>query len=161
MTSLEDMINAQSDLQIVMGFDIENMTQAQRIEYIHANATNVILEIGEALGEIDWKPWAKGSDIREDACFGELRDAWQCLTNMMLAVKVGDSPAMIAEELESALYAKQAINRQRVIDGYDGHTNKCPECKRALDDVAVACTLSENGYYCDIDGVVYRNTSRA
>ena len=139
MTDLGELIDAQAQLQRDMGYDIELMTQAERISYIHTQATNVIGEVMEALGEVDWKPWAKGQDIREDACFGELRDAWQCLTNMMLAVKVGDGPADVAAQLGEAIAEKHVINRRRITSGYDGRTNKCPRCRRAYDDVAVTC----------------------
>jgi hypothetical protein len=46
----------------------------------------------------------------------------------------------ITDEEHDRLYQeKMELNRQRQRDGYDG-MNKCPKCKRALDDPEVKCT---------------------
>lgn len=157
MTRLADMIEAQRALQVAMGFDIAKMNDAERIEYIHGNATNVICEIAEALGEVDWKPWTSVNHIYEDALFSELRDAWQCLTNMMMAAHPRYTPHTLASELETALYAKHKVNYDRIAANYDGRSTKCPGCKRALDDPAVECSRSAAGYHCAVTGFTTRS----
>jgi len=147
------MMAAQRDLQRKMGYDIPNMTQTERIAYIHENATNVLAEIVEALGEVDWKSWVNTKNIHEERCFGELRDAWQCLTNMMFAVLPNYDDVALANLLEAKLIEKHRVNIARIEAGYDGRTNKCPECKRALDDADVECMKSAAGYHCAVTGV--------
>lgn len=132
------MIAAQLRLQRALGYDVEQMSQEARIHYIHEQVTNVVAEAMEALQEVDWKSWTNGTEIREETCFGELRDAWQCLTNAMWLVTRGD-PEAIADYLEVKLYEKHATNYKRLYEGYDGHSNKCPGCRRAYDDEGVNC----------------------
>lgn len=100
-------------------------------------------ELHEALNEIGWKPWATSRHVDDDACFGELRDAWQFLTNAMLTVHQV-SPSELAELLEESLDAKLEKNYARLERGYEG-TEKCPGCKRALDEVALSTTRRPNG----------------
>lgn len=140
-TELVRMMASQCALQRAMGYDVEAMTQEERVRYIHENVTNVVSEVMEALAEVNWKSWSQGSEIRQDACFGELRDAWQCLTNAMWAV-YSDRPYELARRLADAVEAKHVVNYRRLIEGYDGHSNKCPACRRALDDTAVRCTVT-------------------
>lgn len=146
MDRLAQLIDAQRALQLALGFDVKKMSDAERVQYIHANATNAMLEVGEALGEVNWKPWSSGAEVHEEAYFGELRDAWQHLTNLMLAAYPWASPEQLAALLSDKVYEKHIINYERIRTGYDGRSNKCSRCKRALDDVAVTCTADACHY---------------
>jgi hypothetical protein len=140
------MITSQLNLQRALGFDVTHMTERQRVDYIRDNALNVIGEVMEALNEVNWKPWSSGTEIRQDACFAELRDAWQHLTNTMWAV-YGETAYALAQRLEEKLEEKHDVNYRRLIEGYDGHSTKCRRCRRALDDPAVHCVPDLD--YCD------------
>lgn len=134
MTELHEMIAAQRGLQEKLGYHLEQMTQNERIDYIKENALALTDELHEALAETGWKSWATSRHINHDAYLGELRDAWQFLTNMMLAVE--PDPVKLADWFADALSEKHGVNHRRV-GNYDGVSTKCPSCKRALDEVAI------------------------
>jgi hypothetical protein len=123
------MITSQLNLQRALGFDVTHMTERQRVDYIRDNALNVIGEVMEALNEVNWKPWSSGTEIRQDACFAELRDAWQHLTNTMWAV-YGETAYALAQRLEEKLEEKHDVNYRRLIEGYDGHSTVSPRAGR-------------------------------
>ena len=137
-TPLADMIAEQHKYITTLGKDPHVMNDGDQIEFIKEQTLALISELNEMLGEIGWKSWATSHHINRDAAFGELRDAWQFLTNLMIAV-TGESGNRLATMLETELYRKHTINYQR-IGNYDGVSTKCPECKRALDDANVKCT---------------------
>jgi dimeric dUTPase (all-alpha-NTP-PPase superfamily) len=138
MDRLADMISSQHKLQVALGNDITEMTPEQRITYVKDQVLALQSEIGEFLNEVGWKPWASSRHINADEAFGELRDAWQFLTNLMIAV-TGMTNELLAAKLETELYRKHTVNYQR-IGAYDGVSTKCPDCKRALDDPGATCT---------------------
>src|SRR5690606_3594182 len=78
-------------------------------------------------------------EVHAEAFFAELVDAWHFLMNLMLIAYPDRTPEQIATELTNRYKRKNAKNLQRQLDGYDGKSNKCPACKRALDDEAVRC----------------------
>lgn len=133
MTDLAKMMAAQLELQRVKGTDPTAMTLEERIQFIKDQVLACTDELHEALAEVGWKPWASARFISENSAFGELRDAWQFLTNLMFAV-TQDSPEDLAKRLEDNLYEKLEINHRRMAEGYDGVSTKCPQCKRALDE---------------------------
>jgi len=134
VTELHEMIAAQRDLQEKLGYHFEQMTQNERIEYIKESALALTDEVHEALAETGWKSWATSRHVNREPYLGELRDAWQFLTNMMLAAE--PDPVTLAEWLSSALAKKHRVNHDR-IGAYDGVTTKCPSCSRALEDVTI------------------------
>ena len=133
---LEAMLDAQWALQQRLGNKYAEMTLEERITHVKDMVLAATDELHEALGEIGWKPWATSRHLNEDAAFGELRDAWQFLTNAMFAVTT-DAPEHLAQRLFDALMDKLEINHERIERGYDGVSDKCPGCGRALDEVNV------------------------
>jgi dimeric dUTPase (all-alpha-NTP-PPase superfamily) len=104
------------------------------------NHTAAIDELSEFLNEVTWKPWStQRGTFNRDAAIGELVDCAHFIAN--LAVSLGCTDG----EWESRYQAKQLLNAKRQQDGYDGK-NKCPNCKRALDDPGVQCTPDECAY---------------
>lgn len=134
MTELYEMIAAQRNLQEKLGHHFEQMTQNERIDYIKENALALTDEVHEALAETGWKSWATSRHVNREPYLGELRDAWQFLTNMMLAVE--PDPVKLADWFADALSEKHDVNHRRV-GNYDGVSTKCPSCKRALDEVVI------------------------
>jgi hypothetical protein len=132
MDRLHEMIGAQHALQRALNTDPYKMNDEERIQYIKDQVLALQLEIAEFMNEVGWKPWATSRHINRDAAFGELRDAWQHLTNLMLAVN-GGLASDVARDLETELYRKHTLNYER-IGAYDGVSDKCPACKRALDE---------------------------
>lgn len=95
-----------------------------------ANMFSLMKELTEAGDEIGWKPWAQPRGwVNREAYVGELVDVGHFLANLLVAVGVTDA------EWEERYRAKQAVNLQRQVDGYDGISTKCPVCHRALDDM--------------------------
>lgn len=134
MINLAELIAAQRDLQLRLGNDVTKMSTEQQIEFIKSNVLACTDELHEALAETGWKPWATSRHINAEAFFGELRDAWQFLVNMMLVVQ--PDPEALAEWFARALITKIAVNTARV-NNYDGVSSKCPVCRRALDEVPI------------------------
>jgi dimeric dUTPase (all-alpha-NTP-PPase superfamily) len=108
----------------------------ERIQYVKDMTLALIAELHEMLNEIGWKPWATSNHINEAAAFGELRDAWQFLMNLMFAVTL-KTPYELADELYVAHARKTVINVDRARNGYDGVAGKCPQCHRDLGEVEV------------------------
>lgn len=143
MIDLTQLITAQRDLQLKLGNDTASMTPEEKIEFIRLNVLACVDELHEALGETGWKPWASSRHINEGAFFGELRDAWQFLTNMMLCVF--PEPDELAKHFASSLTDKLAVNHRRADGGYDGVNTKCQHCGRALEDVVIEEVRLEGG----------------
>lgn len=122
---------------------IPRMTVEERVQYIKDNVLAAEDELHEAIRETSWKPWAKGTFIREEAYVGELVDLYHFVMNLMLAVVGPDMEIKTVDELASVMYTryleKRGVNIQRQLDGYDGVSTKCPGCGRAYDDRGVTC----------------------
>lgn len=133
--TFQDALNAQHELQIKsFGLDPKGLDDEQKLEWIRWNMLALMDELHEALAETGWKPWAKSKHVARDAYVSELVDAFHFLMNLMLVVDCD------ADEFLAKYFEKRGINAARQAAGYDGVTGKCPDCKRALDDVAVTCT---------------------
>lgn len=153
------MLARQRALQERLGYDFESMTPEQRVAYIKEMYIAAVKELGEALDETQWKPWAKGEHVIHQVPFGsELSDAWQFITNMWFVAYPGVSITGIAEMMNTYHETKVDINHRRIDQNYDGK-NKCPTCKRALDDPHVDCEVDPNGggHHCTVTGVTYLN----
>ena len=136
--TLQDMLHTQSKLQEAFDDRAVSDDPRQSCEYLKDMALATLDEVHELLGEIGWKPWASSKHINTEEARGEWIDAWHFMMNM--ANKLGMDETMI----QTMYYAKAEINLQRIQDGYDGVSTKCPGCKRALDDPAVECYKSKN-----------------
>lgn len=132
---LANIFAAQHRLQVRAGMDPLTMTDAERIEYIKEMTLACTDELHEALNEIGWKTWATSRHIDEEKAFGELRDAFQFLMNLMLAVYQGP-PEKVADHLAHVFYDKLLINQKRIAELYTG-TEKCPGCRRAMDELKI------------------------
>jgi len=117
------------------GKDPSTLEGDELAEFVIWNHTALIDEMSEFLGEIKWKPWVSSGrgTTNRDAAIGELVDVAHFLANLAVAMGCTD------EEWISRYQAKMAVNAARQRDGYTGE-NKCPVCRRALDDAAVLCT---------------------
>lgn len=133
---LTRMIAKQLLLQRHHQTDPTAVPEDRRADWIAHMILAATSELHEALNEIGWKAWASSRHVNDEACFGELRDVWQFLTNAMFTV-YQVSPSELAELLEESLDAKLKKNYARVDSGYAG-TEKCPGCRRALDEVTLS-----------------------
>lgn len=142
---LQLMLQMQLDLQKNhMGANPQTLTGDAMADFMRWNAFALEDEIHEAMGEVDWKPWAKPKvrGIREEAFLKEMVDAFHFFMNMLLC-GFPDSPAVIADKFVKAYIAKNAVNAQRQADGYDGISTKCPNCKRELSEVEQLARFSK------------------
>lgn len=144
---LRDAVAAQDALQIKAygGVSPTDLDPEAKIEFIRWNMLALEDELHEALGEVGWKPWATSRHINTEAFKGELVDALHFFMNLLLVADI------TADELLEAYQKKREKNIKRQEAGYDGVTEKCPHCKRALDDDAVECredTLHPGVFIC-------------
>lgn len=147
MDRLENMLKAQLDIQGIINPDLPPLNERdldQRIDAIRYNYIALVQELSEAMNEVGWKSWATSRHINAEM-FGELRDVFQFLVNLMF-LATGDSPEKLAHRLVHDLAAKHEVNIQRAKGNYDGVSTKCPRCKRALDEVTLTIVYAENGY---------------
>lgn len=134
---LEQMFAAQREVQAVIAVDpVIILDQDERIDYIRTQVLACVAELMEMLDEIGWKPWATSRHVNENAAFGELRDAWQFLMNLMMAVTLAP-PEEVAARLHAELLEKHVINYHRALNDYDGVDGKCRQCHRDLAEVEV------------------------
>lgn len=133
MIDLTVLVKGQKRLNEALGHNYETMTIEERISYIKENVLACIAELNEALNEVGWKSWATSQHINKEQFFGELRDAWQFLTNLMLVIE--HNPEDLAKKFAASVIHKHIINMNRINDGYDGVSTKCSHCGRALDEV--------------------------
>lgn len=133
------------------GHDFTKMTNDQIVQYVRDQQQSAVTELGEALNEVDWKPWTSGPrTVRRDAYLGELIDTLHFWINMVLAVSGQMQPREIADEIFTRFALKNRVNVQRQVDGYDGRSTKCGGCGRATDDLGVNCTRVGDQGWCEI-----------
>jgi hypothetical protein len=136
---LDKMFELQRELQLnTYGKDPGTLTGEERIQFLKDMHVAQIDEMHESLGEIGWKPWATSKHVNEAAMQGELVDEFHFFMNRCMAV--GMTPDMLYDKY----VAKRNKNIARQEAGYDGVSEKCPGCRRALDDDAVACHFQGN-----------------
>lgn len=100
-----------------------DLADEARDHYVAAMSTALMVELGEALQEISWKPWASGEWFRREAYLMELIDVLHFWMNLVLIAT--DDPMDVIE-----VYMRKAqINAERQRDGYTGE-GKCPACGR-------------------------------
>lgn len=92
------------------------------------NAAALVFELGEASDEIGWKPWATDRRLDRGKYIAELVDLMHFLANLLRLANVS------GRELTMAYQAKMTKNLQRWQQGYDGVSDKCPNCHRELDE---------------------------
>lgn len=142
MTPLEMQHRLQLD---AYGINYATMTDEEKIVAAKDMILALTDELHEALAEIGWKPWATSRHINGEAFKGELIDAYHFLMNLFLIAGMNDN------EVERRYREKNRRNLDRQIEGYDGISGKCPNCKRALDDSKDATTFHP---YCSYDCLV-------
>jgi hypothetical protein len=154
---LDFMLRTQREFQEMMnGYPLDSQDIETRIENIKTSVLAALDELHEALGEIGWKPWATSRHINNDAFRSELIDVWHFLMNLFLHA------GMTGDDIIRLYIEKQAKNRARQRDGYDGVTGKCPSCRRSYDDAGVLCTPThtepgDGMGWCEIDGTTVRH----
>lgn len=141
---LEAMFAQQRAFQESLGMDYDNMTNLDRIYEFKEMKLALEMELAEALDEMGWKPWASSKHFNQLAVQGELVDAWHFFMNLCFIA------GMTPEDLMAGYLVKNAKNKKRQVEGYDGVSTKCPHCKRALDDDAVKCMVEPDAinFFC-------------
>lgn len=107
------------------GVDPSNLMLEDRDHYVQAMSTALLVELGEVLQEISWKPWASGQWFHRQAYLVELIDVLHFWCNLVLVAT--DDPQVVLD-----IYMRKAeINALRQKGGYTGA--KCPTCGRGED----------------------------
>lgn len=135
--SIGTLLDEQRRLQLTFGHDFSKMTTRKLVQYVRDMVLALTDEAHEALAETSWKPWQTALYFNVDAYKGEIIDAFHLLLNLMLA---GD---MTGSEVTELYRSKHRVNEARQSNGYAG-TNKCPICRRSLDDPATECVVVDH-----------------
>lgn len=141
MSALHAMYDMQRDLQLrYHGRPFPEFTDEERVAEIRIQWVALIKELGEALDEVGWKPWAKypdGPHINGEAFDAEMVDAWHFFMNLMLL------RGMTPDDLFMGYMRKNQVNHERITSGYDGVSSKCKSCRRAIGEPGVECTADQ------------------
>lgn len=133
MSDWESIFAQQEALQNRLGYDFDEMTAAERVDYVRLNVLALTDELHEALQETTWKPWATypdgpdGAFVDRDAYVKELIDALHFLLNLFLVG--GASP----DEVFDRYVEKNQVNHDRQNRGYVAIREKCGRCHRELE----------------------------
>ncbi len=132
--ALERMFKHQAEMQVRSfgGVHPNDLGVEEKIQFLKDMTLALEDELHESMQEYGWKPWSTRRHIDVDPLKGELVDAWHFFMNLCIAV------GMTPEELTDRYFKKAEVNRARQEVGYD-NTNKCPNCRRALDDFDSPC----------------------
>lgn len=139
------------------GGDPYEMNTEDLAAFITWNHTALVKELGEALDEVGWKPWASSRHCDADAAIKEMVDSWHFFLNMLLAIGAWSGWELedIATFFGQYYAEKREINAQRQVEGYDGVSGKCPVCKRAIE--VSNPWGSEANYHCSCGAVIRVN----
>lgn len=143
MMDLIGFLNMQRQLQINMkianptqGGDPFEMDDEELARFITWNHSALIVELGEAMQEVGWKPWASARYVNHPEAMQEMVDAWHFFLNMLLGMAAYHRLSTWEMGVQFTRYyeEKNAKNLQRQVEGYDGLSSKCPQCKRELSE---------------------------
>lgn len=135
--TLGAMLRRQYELQVDIFKCLPVVDADDRAYYLSWNHTALIKELGEALDEVSWKPWATDEFFNRDAYLKELVDAWHFLMNAILVAKLERQTIPdLSYEFYNRYMQKAKINqeRQETPGGYQVIGTKCPDCGRAIED---------------------------
>lgn len=131
------MLQMQLDLQKqhMKDGDPQELNGSAMADFMRWNAFALEDEVHEAMAEVGWKPWASSRHINQEAFLKEMVDAFHFFMNMLLCGLHHLNPNEIADQFTRAYITKNAVNAQRMADGYDGVSSKCGWCHRELTDL--------------------------
>lgn len=127
---LRQVFDSQEHFQKLLGHDYGNMSTEELIEYLKGQIMALQAETIEALDEMSWKPWTHGDKfVNRDTMLGECADILCFLVNIVLGL------GFTSEDFYAAHQEKALRNIKRQEDKYDGVSDKCPTCRRDLNDL--------------------------
>lgn len=117
MKKVEIMFAKQKELQKKLGYDLDDMNEAERTNYIKENFWYIITEFDEAFRELPYgKPWKKYDSFdrvaHKENLKEELIDAIHFFINVLLAAEL--SP----EEIFEIYCKKNNVNFKRQEENY-------------------------------------------
>lgn len=121
---------SQAYFQGLLGHDYSQMDVPELIEYLKGQIMALQAETIEALDEMSWKPWTHGEKtVNREAMLGECADILCFLVNIVLGL------GFTSEDFYRYHQEKALRNIKRQEDKYDGKADKCPTCKRDINDL--------------------------
>lgn len=141
---IEQFMSMQRELQVGMkranptqGGDPYHMSDEELAQFITWNHTALIVELGEMLNEVGWKPWASSRHCDGIRAIEEMVDAFHFFLNTLLALGAwsGMPVDSVAQIFTQGYQDKNRKNLQRQIEGYDGVGGKCRNCHRDFEEV--------------------------
>jgi dUTPase len=125
-------LSVQRELQIEgYGRDPIRLGLYDKIDFLIWNMWACEDELHEAMREVGWKPWATSRHFNREAFVEEIVDVLHFVGNMLLTAGVLGVEDL-AIEVWDKYQKKAAINLERQRVGYDGVSDKCPQCGRNL-----------------------------
>lgn len=116
--------------------------------YVTTMLNAAFLEVAEVQQEVPWKPWAK---VDRAAVWASNRDkvVAECVDVVFFIANVLGAAGCTDAELAERYAAKMRVNERRQATGYDGVTDKCGQCGRALDEPgATSFTVYRGKRFC-------------
>jgi hypothetical protein len=127
---LRQVFESQAYFQGLLGHEYNDMSTEELIEYLKGQVMALQAETIEALDEMSWKPWTHGEKfVNRDTMLGECADILCFLVNIVLGL------GFTSQDFYAAHQEKALRNIKRQEDKYDGVSDKCPTCRRDLNDL--------------------------
>ena len=107
---MKETIRRIAEYQKLMGYDFDNMPLEQRMQMLRNYATALLVEQGELINEMPWKPWRPIEDQKEPA-YTKAAEEWvDCFFFLVdQALVLWLTPEVIEETFERVL--KKNLNR--------------------------------------------------
>jgi len=112
---MKDFINKIAEYQKLMGYDFETMTIEDRMQMMRNYVAALMVEQGELLKELPWKPWRKQETqyyATQQIQAEEWVDCLFFLVDQALVLRLS------SELIEQAFEAKLRKNINRISSGY-------------------------------------------
>lgn len=120
MSKLQEMLNAQENLQERLGYDVKEMTAKEITAYIKEHSIHLNQEMNEMLYELPWfKPWKDYSNMTLDeemTAFNKAREEYIDMLHFML--NIGLALGFEEADMHNMYFDKNKENHKRQDDGY-------------------------------------------
>jgi len=114
MADLNIVFEKQKELQIRMGYDIDEMDAKERTTYIKEYANHLSVETSEMLMELPFfKPWKKYEWSLEEYAERMLKAQEEYIDMLHFFAIIGIALGLSADDVIEGYVAKNAVNHQR------------------------------------------------
>lgn len=109
---LEEIFRLQAGLNLRLGIDTENLSEAEKVQWVLNYARAMQQELAELVDSVPWKWWARYQAFDEQNARVEVVDLFHFL------ISAAQVLGMTADDVHQAYLKKNKVNHQRQDSGY-------------------------------------------